>query len=109
MLTKVWFEEEDKAAACFLKFDLSGGLTVNSLPISLPPFFSFFFCVCVCVCVCLFRAAPTVYGGFQNRGGIGAAAASLHHSSRQHWTLNPLSQVRDRTCVLVDPSRVHYH
>ena len=26
----------------------------------------------------------------------------LPHSSRQHWILNPLSEVRDRTCILVD-------
>ena len=29
---------------------------------------------------CLFRAAPAAYGSFQASGGIGAAAASLHHS-----------------------------
>ena len=28
----------------------------------------------------LFRAAPVAYGGSQDRGEIGAAAASLHHS-----------------------------
>ena len=28
----------------------------------------------------------------------------LHHSSRQHWILNPLSEARDHTCVLVDTS-----
>ena len=32
----------------------------------------------------------------------------LHHSSRQHWILNPLSKARDRTHVLMDPSQVHY-
>ena len=29
---------------------------------------------------CLFRALPTAYGGFQARGLIGAAAASLRHN-----------------------------
>ena len=31
----------------------------------------------------------------------------LPHSSRQCWILHPLSEARDRTCVLTDPSRVH--
>ena len=26
----------------------------------------------------------------------------LHHSSQQHRILNPLSEVRDRTCILID-------
>ena len=30
----------------------------------------------------------------------------LHHSSRQCWILNPPSKARDRTCVLIDISRV---
>ena len=33
----------------------------------------------------------------------------LHHSSRQCPILNPLSEARDRTCVLTDASRAHYH
>ena len=32
----------------------------------------------------------------------------LHHSSRQHWILNPLSKARDRTPVLMDVSQVRY-
>ena len=31
----------------------------------------------------------------------------LHHSSRQHQILNPLSKARGRTHILVVPSRVH--
>ena len=31
---------------------------------------------------------------------------ALHHSSRQHGILNPPSRARDRTCILVDTSRV---
>ena len=31
---------------------------------------------------------------------------NLHHSSRGHWILNPLSKARDRTCILMDPSLV---
>ena len=33
----------------------------------------------------------------------------LHHSSQQHWFLNPLSEARDRTCVLVDASQIRLH
>ena len=68
----------------------------------------------------LFRATPTVYRGSQARGQIRAAAAGLrhsnsdpsqvcdlHHSSQQRQILNPLSKVRDRTCILKDPSWVH--
>ena len=29
-----------------------------------------------------------------------------HHSSRQHWILNPLSEARDRTHNLMVPSRI---
>ena len=32
----------------------------------------------------------------------------LHHSSRQRWILNPLSEARDRTCNLVVPSRIRF-
>ena len=52
----------------------------------------------------LFRATPTVYGGSQASGPIGAVATSLHHSSQQHGILNPLSDARDRTCILRDAS-----
>ena len=33
----------------------------------------------------------------------------LHHSSWQHWILNPLSKARDQTRVLMDTSQVCYH
>ena len=66
----------------------------------------------------LFRAAPAACGRSQARGGIRAVAASyttatampdpscvcdLHHSSRQCWILNPLSEARDRTRILTGP------
>ena len=34
---------------------------------------------------------------------------NLHHSSRQRQILNPLSEVRDGTHILMDSSWVHYH
>ena len=42
-------------------------------------------------------------------GQGGAVAASLHHSSRPHELLTPLSGARDQTYVLMDTSQVHYH
>ena len=57
------------------------------------------------------------YGSSQARGPIGAVAATyttatamwdlsricdLHGSSRQCWTLNPLNEARDQTCVLMN-------
>ena len=67
-------------------------------------------------------AALAAYGDSQARGQIGAEAARLHnshsntgsqprllltpHSSWQHQILNSLSKARDRTCILMDTSRV---
>ena len=31
---------------------------------------------------------------------------NLHHSSWLRWILNPLSKVRDQTCILMDTSQV---
>ena len=31
---------------------------------------------------------------------------NLHHSSRQRWILNPLSEARDRICILMDASQI---
>ena len=71
----------------------------------------------------LLRAAPTAYRNSQTRGRIGTAAATyttatatwdpshicdLHHNSRQRRILNPPSEARDRTGVLVNTSRVLY-
>ena len=58
---------------------------------------------------CLFRAALVAYGVSQARGLIGVAAAGLHHSSRQHQILNPLSEASDRTCNLMIPSWIRFH
>ena len=32
----------------------------------------------------------------------------LHHSSLQHWILDPLSETRDQTWNLMDTSRIHF-
>ena len=32
----------------------------------------------------------------------------VHHSSRQHWILNPLSKARDQTCVLIDTDHIYF-
>ena len=49
------------------------------------------------------------YGSSQARAQIGAAGASLHHSSWQCMIFNPLSEARDQTCVLMDTSLIHFH
>ena len=46
------------------------------------------------------------YGGSWARGQIGAIAAGLNHSSRQRQIYNPLSEVRDQTCILMDTSQI---
>ena len=33
----------------------------------------------------------------------------LHHSSRQHWIVNPLKRVRDQTHILIYSSQILYH
>ena len=33
---------------------------------------------------------------------------NLHHSSRQRQILNPLSEARDRTRILMDTRQIHY-
>ena len=77
-------------------------------------FFFFFF---------FFWPAPVACGSSQARGQIGAVAASLHgvwdgdpificdlsRSLWQCWILNPLSEPRDRTWVLMDRSQVCYY
>ena len=32
----------------------------------------------------------------------------LHHSSRQCRILNPLSEARDQTCILMDAGQIHF-
>ena len=91
-------------------------------------FHPFFFLFCFCFCfVFPCKAIPAAYGSSQARGQIGAAATCLryshsnvgskpclqptpqHHSSQQHWILNPLSRARDQTCILMDTTWVCCH
>ena len=68
---------------------------------------------------CLFRAAPVAYGSSWARGLIGAVDASLQHSHSNmaaklqlrptpkvmaRWILNPLSEARDWTHIVMDTS-----
>ena len=54
-----------------------------------------------------FRSTPAAHGSSQGSSGIGAAAAGRRHSSRPRRILNPLSEARDGTRILMDPGRVH--
>ena len=66
-----------------------------------------------------FRATLATYRSSQSRGQIRAAAADLHHSHsnvgskpclrptpQERWILNPLSEARDQTHVLMDTNWV---
>ena len=86
------------------------GLKENSVTVTF--FFSF----------CFFRATHVAYGTSQAKGQIAAIAAyttvtatwdptcicDLHHSSWQHWILNPPSKASDQTCNLMVPSRIRF-
>ena len=71
----------------------------------------------------IFRAEPAAYGSPQARGRIWAVVTSLchstatampgpccicnlHHSSWQRQIVKPLSETKDRTCVLMDASQI---
>ena len=72
----------------------------------------------------LFRAVHVAYAGSQARGWIAAIAlvyttaitmpdlsciCDLHHSSWQRWILNPLSEAKDWTCILMDICQICFH
>ena len=52
------------------------------------------------------RATLVAYGCSQTRGRDRAVASGLHHSSQKRQILNPLIKAKDRTCILMDTSRV---
>ena len=69
------------------------------------------------------RTIPMAFGGSQERDGIRAIAASLHHShsnsnmgsgpplyhsSWQRWIYNPLSEARDQTHNLMITSQIRF-
>ena len=73
--------------------------------------------------VCLFRSESETHGASQARGRMElqlpayttttatrdpSRVCNLHHSSWQHWTLNPLSEARDRTHNLMVPSWIRF-
>ena len=47
------------------------------------------------------------YGSSQAKGPLRAEGASLHHSHSNRGILDPLSEARARTCILMDTSLVH--
>ena len=78
-------------------------------------FFFFFFC---------FSVAPAAYpspmlgvkSGLQLLACATATATpdlshicDLHHSSQQHWIINPLREARDQTCVLMNANQIRLH
>ena len=83
-----------------------------------------FLSVCIFSFFFFFRAAPAPYGCSQARGSnlscscwptpqpqqplIQAASATYTASSWQHRIFNPLSEARDRTCVLMDTSQIRF-
>ena len=94
------------------------------------PFFFFFFrfftkvwLICHVLSISVVQPSDPAHGSSQSRGWIGATAAGLHHShsnagsafcklhhsSRQHWILNPLSGTRDQNHILVDTSQALFH
>ena len=88
-------------------------------------FSAFFFCCCCCFCLFVFLGPHLRHMGVPRLGvqlelllpAYATATATqdpssicdLHHSSWQHWILNPLSRARDRTRNLMVPSRIPFH
>ena len=75
----------------------------------------FFFVLFCFVLFFLFTAPPMAYGSSWARGPMGAAAKAyataipdlshtcdLYHSLQQRWILNPLSEARDQTRILME-------
>ena len=58
--------------------------------------------------LCFFKATSRAYGSSQTRDRIGATAAGLYHSSQQHWIPDTMSEARERTCIFMDISQIHF-
>ena len=84
---------------------------------------TFWALIFVSFCFCLFRAASLAYevprlgaeSELQLLAYITATATQdpscvcdLHHSPRQCWILNPLSEARDHTCILMDTGYIRF-
>ena len=80
-------------------------------------FFNFF-----CFLLYFFRVVPAAYGSSQVRVRLkvqllaytiptamqdSSHVCDLQHTSWQPWVLNPLSEARDQTCILMDTSQGH--
>ena len=90
--------------------------------VNIPQFICLLLMVLFCF-VLLFRAALMAYGSSQARDRIGATATSLRHSQSNTGSkprprpasqlmavpnLYLLSKARDRTCILMDASHIHF-
>ena len=52
---------------------------------------------------------PAYTHSHSNTGSEPSRVCDLHHSSGQHQILNPLSQARDWTCILMKASQICFH
>ena len=55
------------------------------------------------------RGLLAYVGDHKAKPRSGFSICHLHYSSRQRQILNLLSEARDRTCVLMDTSQIHFH
>ena len=90
--------------------------SLNNIPLCVYAHFAYLF-ICwwtlgllppLFVCFCFFRATPAAYGGSQPRGQVRTVATGLCHRSRHCQILNPLSEARDQTYILMDTSRIRF-
>ena len=80
-------------------------MLVSIFKITFIEFFFLFYFLKICL---LFRATTMAHGSSQARVRIRAVDAGLRQSSQQHRILNPLSEARDGTCVLMDTHQIHF-
>ena len=63
----------------------------------------------------LFTAVPAAFGSSQPRGPTAtttqdlSCVCNLYHSSGQCQILNPPSEAKDQTCILMDTSQIPFH